>query len=150
MGVNCHLGGHCRSPGELEFKRLKKIWKLQRAAAIIMSVFICQSLGQERECVESSGVMCLVKGLVLEAMVGAREMHWDSSARLLVAPLRTAGAGEGTAQKVRGTAGHKLWPSAEGCRQATAPCRNKHLPVHPSSSTWQCSSPALPNWGGGC
>lgn len=24
MGVNCHLGGHCRSPGELEFKRLKK------------------------------------------------------------------------------------------------------------------------------
>ena len=24
MGVSHHLGGHCRSPGELGFKRLKK------------------------------------------------------------------------------------------------------------------------------
>ena len=65
------------------------MWKLQRAAAIIMNGFLCQGLGQERDCTIKWGNV-FGKGPSSEAAVGAREMQWDSGCT-----TRTAGAGEG-------------------------------------------------------
>lgn len=67
-----------------------------------MNGFLCQGLGQERDCTIKWGNV-FGKGPSSEAAVGAREMQGT-----LVAPLGLQGLVRGRFQKVRGPAGHKL------------------------------------------